>query len=154
MEAKNRSLSMMDNTMQRRLSMKSRTRLIFGVIIMILVGTLVAGCGSSSVKIGWSASDTLKRKQAKYVTFDGQEKKNFRVQSGETIHMEWEVTVEKGSLTIELQDPDQETRWKESYPEDSEGSFTLTAEKSGLYTLRILGESTGGSYDIQWKIEQ
>lgn len=133
--------------------MTLKTRMISLSIMVLAAGLVLTACGSSSLRIGWRETSGFSRKTARYVTFDGVEKKNIRLQSGETLHMEWNAAVEKGSLTLEIQDPDQHTLWKESFTADDRGSIDLNVEKNGLYTLRIQGGSTGGGYELDWEIQ-
>jgi hypothetical protein len=114
----------------------------------------LAGCGSSSLKVGWRETSSLKQKQAQYVTFDGTQTKTFHAEAGQTITLEYKVTVEKGSLTLKLVAPGGESLWEETYHENGEDAVSVTMPDDGRYTLRIEGEETGGSFDISWSMQE
>ena len=61
--------------------MKSGTRIALVSLTLLLIGTLLAGCGSSSLKIGWRGTSGLERKRASYTTFDGVQRKTFRAKA-------------------------------------------------------------------------
>jgi hypothetical protein len=133
--------------------MKSRTNLIFLCLTLLFSALLLVGCGSSSIKIRWRESSGLKHTRANYASFEGVEKKKFRAKDGETIALEGEVTVEKGSLTIELADPNDKILWEQTYTQDGDLSISITAAETGFYTLRIVGDETGGGFDLSWDVE-
>lgn len=123
-------------------------------LTLLALAALLAGCGSSSLKIGWRETSGLKRKHAEYVTFDGTQSKAFRAEAGQTIQLDGEVTVEKGALHLKLASPGGETLWEESYQEGGDASVSMTAPEDGRYTLRIEGEETGGGFDISWSVTE
>lgn len=133
--------------------MRPRRRTMLASVALILINTLVTGCASSTLKIGWRELSGRKRKQASYVTFDGLQNKTFRVEAGETIDLACDVSVEKGSLTTKLIAPDGETLWEETFQESREAFVNVTTTEDGLYILRIEGEETGGSFDISWSVK-
>jgi hypothetical protein len=134
--------------------MRSRTRLAFIGLTFLIISTLLVGCGSSTLKIGWRETSGLKRKRASYTTFDGVQRKTFRAQTGQAIELACDVTVEKGTLTVKLTAPDGDDLWEETFEESREAFFHTTATEDGLYILRIEGEKTGGGFDISWNVKE
>lgn len=133
--------------------MASRTRIGLVALALIVLSTVLVGCGGSSLKIGWLALGGRQRKRAQYVTFDGTESKSFRVEAGQTVELACDVSVEKGSLSVTLLSPDGKSLWQESFLEDREAFVTVTATETGLHILRIEGQETGGSFDISWRLK-
>ena len=133
--------------------MRSRTRLALASLALLLIGTLLAGCGSSTLKIGWREFGGLSRKRATYVTFDGVQNKSFRVSAGKAIELTCDVTVEKGALAVALIAPSGERLWEETFREDGERFTTVTASEGGRYILRVEGQETGGGFDIAWDVK-
>lgn len=140
--------------MSLTLSTASRRGIVFVGLALLLLAPLLAGCGSSSLKVGWRETSSLKQKQAQYVTFDGTQTKTFHAEAGQTITLEYKVTVEKGSLTLKLVAPGGESLWEETYHENGEDAVSVTMPDDGRYTLRIEGEETGGSFDISWSMQE
>lgn len=133
--------------------MQKKLRVMMLCLVVILTNLVIAGCRSSSIRIGWLEHDASNRKQASYRKFTGKERINFQASAGETLHLSWDASVEKGSLTFRLLDPQKDSLWVESYLEDSQGSVTLPLPQKGLYTLWIQGEETRGSFDLTWDTE-
>jgi hypothetical protein len=77
-----------------------------------------------------------------------------RAKAGETIALKCDVTVEKGSLSIQLISPDGKGLWEETFDESCETFVGVTAPEDGLYTLRIEGERRGGGFDISWSVKE
>ena len=136
------------------LNTASRRWIIVAGLVLLLLTHLLAGCGSSSLKVGWRETSSLKRKQVQYVTFDGTQTKTFRAEAGQTITLDYEVTVEKGSLALKLVAPGGESLWEKTHNEDGEDAVSVTVPDDGRYTLRIEGEQTGGSFDISWSVQE
>ena len=132
----------------------TRRWITLAALTLLALTALLAGCGSSNLKIGWRETSNFKRKHAEYVTFDGTQSKAFRAEAGQTIQLDGEVTVEKGTLHLRLASPGGETLWEESYQEGGDASVSMTAPEDGLYTLHIEGEATSGGFDISWSVTE
>jgi hypothetical protein len=125
--------------------------LAVGALALLLMTSLLVGCGSSTVKVGWVGSSDPGHIGYRYTTFDGVERKAFRAEAGQTMTFDYDVTVEKGSLVLKVGDPDK-VLWEETFREDAADTITLTAPQNGLYTIRIEGQATGGSFDLSWSV--
>jgi methionine-rich copper-binding protein CopC len=88
----------------------------------------------------------------RYITFDGVERATFRAAAGQNISLDYDFTVEKGALTLEIVAPDGESMWEETYRADADESVTLTAPQKGRYQVRLKGAATGGSFDLSWSV--
>ncbi len=126
--------------------------LAVGALALLLMTSLLVGCGSSTVKVGWVGSSDSGHIGYRYTTFDGVERKTFRAEAGQTMTFEYDVTVEKGVLLLKVVAPDGENLWEETFREDAADTITLTAPQNGLYTIRIEGQATGGSFDLSWSV--
>jgi len=126
----------------------------WAALALLLVSLLLAGCGSSSVQVGWVESRQLATWRASYDTFDGIERTAFRAQEGQTISLDYDVTVEKGSLTLRLVAPDGESVWEKTYSQDGDESITLTAPQQGRYRLCVEGDGAGGSFGLSWRMAE
>ncbi len=117
-------------------------------LALLLMTSLLAGCGSSTVRVGWVGSSGPGRMGYRYTTFDGVERKTFRAEADQTMTFDYDVTVEKGALLLKVVAPDGESIWEETFRKDTTDTVTLTAPQNGLYTVRIEGQATGGNLDI------
>ena len=135
--------------------MKLRNRIALTSLALVLATTLLSGCGSSSgIRIGWTESSGLNHKSAQYASFDGWERRTIRAQEDQTITLDYDVTVKKGTLVLAIVGPDGESLWEESFREDGSDTVALTASQKGVYTIRIEGEDTSGSFGLSWDLSE
>ena len=131
-----------------------KPRNCLAALALVLVSTLLVGCGSSSIRIGWTESSGLNHKSAQYASFDGVERKTIRAQENQTITLDYDVTVEKGTLVLAIVGPDGESVWEEPFREDGSDILALTASQKGVYTIHIEGENTTGGFDLSWSLSE
>lgn len=85
--------------------------------------------------------------RVKYKKFDGIEYYHFRLRKQENITIKYNVTVEKGSLTIEWRDR-KNTFFQKTFSESSEGEFHYKTELK-LHTLKLEAEHTKGGCQLE-----
>lgn len=119
--------------------MTIRKRAHLALALLTVAGMLV-GCGSSSLRVGWRAFDGPRRRRASYTSFSGVERASFRAQAGADVALEYEVEVEKGTLSLELKDPDGELLWEETLEDGAMDEVHVRAPEDGRYALRIEGD--------------
>lgn len=129
-------------------------RKLSSILLVGLTIAMLVGCARSTIKIGWSGTSRPGVKAYSYTTFNGREKSTFRAEEGEMIVLDYEVTVDKGSLTLRVENPDGESLWEESFEEDGEDSVEISVDTSGRHQIVIVGNDTGGSFDLSWEIEE
>jgi methionine-rich copper-binding protein CopC len=131
--------------------MRMRRATLLAVALLTVAG-LTVGCGRSSLKIGWRETSGLRHKTARNSSFSGVERASFRAQADETVELDYEVEVEKGTLALSLMDPEGEPLWEETFQEDAADVLSFSAPQSGRYELRIEGSSTEGAFDVSWRV--
>lgn len=126
-------------------------------LILILAAVALAalvGCeSSSSLKVGWVETSSANQHTARYATFSGTESTGVAVEGGQSLTVDYDVTVEKGTLKLAILTPNDETIWEQTFSEGDTGQARVTAAENGRYHIDITGSDTGGSYDISWEIE-
>jgi len=122
-------------------------------IVLLTTSLLLASCSQSQIRVGWIGNAIGDQTTAKYTTFSGTQEKAERLESGETLNLSYDVEVNKGTLTLQIQDPNHEVIWENAFTEDSSDSVMLLAEKAGKYTILIQGKRTGGSFAVSWIVE-
>lgn len=127
------------------------------LIIIIMGAVLLSGCDFSRVKIGevrmMYGSNEDGHISYNYSTFTGIENGSVQVEEAQTISFDFDVTVSKGSLNIEWQDPNKEVVWRKNLVESDRGYDQITVETSGIYWIIIQGTNAGGEFDVSWKIQ-
>lgn len=116
-----------------------------------LVAVLVAGCGQSSVRLGWVETSSPGHLKATYDEFTGLETRTMLTQPGDTLYLEYDARVERGKLSLEVEGPLGETVWCTALCNDCGETRTLPVTSPGCYTISIRGEATEGGFDVKWE---
>jgi hypothetical protein len=115
---------------------------------MILI--LLTAC---TIKVGWVSINFGNRFSASYQRFNGKQMDSIRMEPSETLTLNYEIEVNKGALSLQIINPQGDLIWVEKFIEDAKSNFIFTSETGGVYKVIVLGEQTGGSYKLDWVIE-
>lgn len=126
----------------------------FGLFLIVLLLGLVACEGASGLRVGWMETSRPGSVRVSYNSFTGREAEALRADAGDPIIVDYEVTVEKGTLAMRLEGPDETELWSETFEADAEGQIRREAPQDGSYRLIVRGEDAGGGYELTWGIEQ
>ena len=118
---------------------------------LLLVAVLVAGCGQSSVRLGWVETSSPGHLEATYDEFTGVETRTVSTQPGETLYLEYDARVERGRLQLEVGGPLGEPVWCVALCNDCGETRTLPATTPGCYSISVQGEATEGSFNLKWE---
>jgi hypothetical protein len=91
--------------------------------------------------------------RACYAAFSGSRVRRVQADTGETLVVEYDATVNKGILTISVAGPDDEIPWVVSLDRDSKDGVELPVEQDGRYAIVVLGDGTAGSFALWWHVE-
>lgn len=119
------------------------------ILIVLIILLLLASC---NFRQGWVEVSYRDRIQATYAFFDGQHGTSVEVPSGDRLMVEYDLDVSKGRLSLKILDPERRVVWEAEFTENSSGSFSFTTETGGLYRLIVIGEESGGGFDLNWEI--
>ena len=137
--------------------MKKKQKSVRFLVAIVVVAFLLSSCDFSQIKIGEVRMGYGSNEDGyltyNYSTFTGFERGSSEAEAGQTIAFEYVVTVNKGSLLIEWQDPDGEVVWQKSLVESEQGEDEILAETSGDYAVVIQGKNAGGYFELSWEIE-
>lgn len=125
--------------------------LVLAMTVLLLGG--LAGCGRSRIQLGWVASDQPGHFVASYTLFSGSEARAIGARAGETLIVDYDVTVDKGALTISVEGPDHRMLWMVSLDRVADGAVQLPVKQPGRHIIVIRGAETGGTLDLAWEIE-
>ena len=135
---------------------KSHIYLLFTVLI---IATLLSGCDFSSkirigeVRLGMFGDNEGSYMNYSYGTFTGVESDQVQAINGQTIAFPYVVSVNKGSVLIEWQDPEGEVVWQKRFESNAQGVIEIPVATTGTYTIIIQGKDTGGSFEISWQVK-
>lgn len=129
--------------------MKCAPKALMAALLLLVV--LVAGCGQSSVRLGWVETSSPGHLKATYDEFTGVATQTVPTQPGETLYLVYDARVEKGRLSLEVEGPLGETVWCTVLCNDCGETRTLPVTMPGCYAISVRGEATEGSFDVKWE---
>jgi len=131
--------------------MNHARRILLAVSVLLAFG-LLSGCKQSSVAIGWVASQRPGHWEASYTTFTGSKIASVPTDAGEALTLEYTAEVDKGSLIIEVQDPDDEVLWDVTLRENAAEIIELRLDQDGRHAIVVRGDDAGGSFVLSWEV--
>lgn len=131
--------------------MKNAQKVLVVGLLLSLVG-LLAGCGERKIQVGWVASSAPGRFSASYASFTGSETRTVRADAGEMLVLRYEIEVNRGTLSVRVEDPDGEILWDASFEEAAVDSVQIPAEQDGRYAITVQGDGAGGSFELLWEL--
>lgn len=109
---------------------------------------------NSEIKVGWVEFSDLDSIKCSYSMFTGTEERIIKVEIGDCILLNYNITVDKGSIEIGVRDPAGDVLWKHRFEKSFASSVKIRANQSGWHKVVIRGENAGGSFDVSWKVER
>lgn len=125
------------------------TAIIIGIVLSIISknGFMMDSCVTNmSIE-----NSTFNSWNMRYGYLNGTQHKNIKLNSGEELTVNYSSVVKKGSLKILFLDSDKHKI--KNLLEDNSGKFKYTANKSGKYYLKIVGDKTEGQFNLDWGIK-
>ncbi|MBE0411686.1 MAG: hypothetical protein IBX69_18320 [Anaerolineales bacterium] len=130
------------------------------VLIVLAVGILICGCNFhlGNIKLGETRLGMVGSKSPRsmiysYHTFSGYESQDFQAGAGETLEISYRAVVDRGNLTLEVQDPHRNVIWTRSMEKTVEDGIQLDLDKTGRYGIIIQAKDTAGSFEINWMVK-
>jgi hypothetical protein len=130
-----------------------RRRTTMWLAVSLLVIALLAGCGQSRLQVGMMENHLPGRWEARYTTLIGTREDTVRADAGQTLTLDYDVKVEKGTLSITVTNPERKALWQVSLQEGEKDRIQLDLDQDGRYTIAVDGDSAGGSFDLSWGLE-
>lgn len=123
------------------------------LVFSLVLGLVLASCGQSSIEIGMVETNLPGNWEASYQTFTGEKTDTFRAEEGQTLAIEYDFQVEKGTLNIEINNPEDQVIWDLQIEADQANTTQIHLTNSGRYSIIIEGQTTGGGWNIDWEIQ-
>lgn len=104
----------------------------------------------SGIQIGWIEHSGSNYMSAEYTRFSGNLVKKVKFKEGNVVTFHYESMVNEGNLSIVLLNSDGKTITEF---EPSKNDEAIEISKSDKYTVKVIGEDTKGSFNINWEVE-
>jgi hypothetical protein len=126
---------------------------VWRILMMTVVAALVAGCGTTNIKLGFQESERRGHWDLQYGTFTAREVHAFSADAGDTLVFDYKVRVDKGELALSVENPNGETIFDLTLTQDERETVRLPLDQGGRYSIVVDGRDTGGKTDLDWKVE-
>jgi hypothetical protein len=127
--------------------MKKINRMCKSILMLVTLSVLMlSGC---SYSIGSYYSESSGKIDATYATLNEKKDKSIKLNEGQTLVLDYSVTVNKGVLCLSVTNPDKETVWEVRLDKGGSDKIEIQAKKTGTYTIIMKGEETGGGCHIK-----
>jgi hypothetical protein len=122
------------------------------LIIILTFAMLISSCSSaSSLRVGWACFNGSQKMDCSYRVFSGREVSQERFEAGESVIVNYDLSLESGSLIFTIENPAGEVIFTASPVDPIEHSHTFTAEQDGRYSFVVEGEEAEGAFLIEWQ---
>ncbi len=122
------------------------------IILFISLITIALLTSCTTRKIGWVETNFGSTFKASYQFFDGRATDTIKLNEGETLSLSYDLRVEDGALTLQLENPDGDILWEETFQENDKATVDFISEADGRVRLMVFGEETQGEFNFTWEI--
>ncbi|XMB67259.1 hypothetical protein RI065_01690 [Mycoplasmatota bacterium zrk1] len=120
------------------------------VIILMVILLLLTGCSGGSYKITMGEIDFTKDGvSGGYKEFNGYQFTSIKLEEGDTISFNLEVTTEEGNFTVKILDSEGDIILSINSDEHSKD---LLIEHTGTYRIQVEGDKHEGEFDLVWYV--
>lgn len=117
---------------------------------LLLLALLAVGCDGAS--IGVVETNGLNSTRANFETLNERKSRDENLARNEVLTLNYLVQVEKGALTVQIENPQEEVvwEWSGSAGDTVDDQVAIRAEEAGEYTIAVVGDGAGGRYELSW----
>jgi hypothetical protein len=124
------------------------------LFLLLGLGLTLVSCRSQLTCRGCVENVTPGHVDYRYQYFDGSFTRTVNAKAGQTLTLDYAVTVEEGILDMRAVNPGAEVVWQKTF--DTGGNVTssqqVSIQQSGRYRLVVDGHQTRGSFQIDWQV--
>lgn len=137
------------NPMKSRNNPSSRMNVIRTILIAvpIIAASLFFKLASGEGKLLYFAKEDPSSIKASFLRFTDTKSRKIGLKPGDRLIIQWDEEEKRGSLHLEIRDPEGFTLKTLTHSEDD---YQFIADTKGNYQLYIVGEGAQGSFDLRW----
>jgi hypothetical protein len=125
-----------------------------GLFLLVGLGLALVSCGSRFTCRGCVENVKPGHVSYRYNDFNGPFTRNVNANAGQTLTVDYTVTVDGGTLDIRVANPGGEAVWQKTFDTGANvtGSQQVSIQQSGRYQLVVDGHQARGSFQIDWQV--
>lgn len=116
---------------------------------MVFVMGIASGTFDTNVSVGAIETSMGDHLKASFYYRIGNDHVKVRKQAGEELHLEGFINVEKGKITLTIEDPQEKVVYIQTYTENQELNHVMPITSDGKYKVMLKIEEAKGSYDLR-----
>jgi hypothetical protein len=122
--------------------------------LLLALGFALASCGSSFTCRGCVENTRPGHVDYRYNFFNGTLTRNANADAGQTLTLDYAVTVDEGTLDMRVVEPGGQAVWQETFDTGANiaSSTQVDIQQSGRYQLIVEGHRTRGGFQIDWQV--
>jgi hypothetical protein len=125
-----------------------------GLFLLFCLGLALVSCQPQFICRGCVENVSPGHVDYRYQYFDGPYTRTDNVKAGQTLTVDYTVSVEEGSLDIRILDPNMNVVWQQTFDTGANvtSSQQVSIQQSGRYQIVMDGHQTRGSFQIDWQV--
>jgi hypothetical protein len=123
--------------------------LVIGLALIVLVG-----CGGGFTCRGCVENSVPGHLTYRYQYLNGTITRRVNTNEGGILTVDYQATVETGTLTMRVLDPDGKAVWEQTFNagEDAASSVEVDLAQGGRYQLVVEAQETRGAFELDWQV--
>jgi hypothetical protein len=124
------------------------------LVLLVGLGLALVSCGSGFTCRGCVENVKPRHVSYRYNFFNGPFTRNVNANAGQTLTLDYTVTVDGGTLDIRVVNPGEDVVWQKTFDTgaDMTSSQQVSIQQNGRYQLVVDGHQARGSFEIEWQI--
>jgi hypothetical protein len=124
------------------------------LVLLVGLGIALVSCGSPFTCRGCVENVRPGHVDYRYNFFNGPFTRNVNANAGQTLTVDYTVTVDEGTLDVRVVNPGGEVVWQKTFDTGANvtSSQQVSIQQSGRYQLVVEGHQTRGSFQIDWQV--
>lgn len=125
---------------------------IIGIALVIGVPLLVMATGTwnPELRIGWAGSNYGDHIDYGYTYFEGDEENSVDVGDSNTLTLDYDLTVDSGSLELRVLSDNDTELWQKEYDHDADGQTEIDVSAFDRVQIQVVGHGTEGNFELSW----
>jgi hypothetical protein len=124
------------------------------VLVMGLALIVLVGCGRGFRCRGCVENSVPGHLDYRYQSLNGTITRRVNAKAGVILTVDYQATVETGTLAMRVLDPDGKVVWEQTFAEgeDVASSVDVDLAQQGRYELVVEAQQTRGAFELDWHV--